>query len=56
MEYRKFSRVRWLVRVGHVGFIAGLVLLIVYNCHPMPAWLIVLLVVASKPSRSGSAG
>ena len=45
MEYRKFSRVRWLVRVGNVGLIAGLVLLIVYNCHPMPAWLIVLLVV-----------
>lgn len=45
MEYRKFSRVRWLVRVGNVGLITGLVLLIVYNCHPMPAWLIVLLVV-----------
>ena len=45
MEYRKFSRVRWLVRVGNVGLITGLVLLIVFNCHPMPAWLIVLLVV-----------
>lgn len=43
MDPRQFQRVRWYIRFANLLLIAGLVLLIVYNCHPMPWWLIALL-------------
>ena len=43
MDSRQFQRIRWYVRLVNLLLIAGLVFLIVYNCHPMPWWLITLL-------------
>ena len=43
MDPRKFQRVRWYVRFANLLLITGLILLIVFNCHPMPWWLIALL-------------
>ena len=43
MDIRQFQRVRWYIRFANLLLITGLVLLIVYNCHPVPWWLITLL-------------
>ena len=43
MDSRQFQRIRWYVRLANLLLVAGLVFLIVYNCHPMPWWLITLL-------------
>ena len=43
MDPRQFQRVRWYIRFANLLLITGLVLLIVYNCHPVPWWLITLL-------------
>ena len=43
MDSRQFQRIRWYVRLVNLLLIVGLVFLIVYNCHPMPWWLITLL-------------
>ena len=43
MEIRQFQRLRWYLRLFNLLLIAGLILLIVFNCHPMPWWLITLI-------------
>ncbi len=43
MESRQFQRFRWYIRLFNLLLIAGLILLIVFNCHPMPWWLITLI-------------
>lgn len=43
MDPRQFQRVRWYIRTANLLLIAGLIILIVRNCHPMPWWLITLL-------------
>lgn len=43
MEPKRFQRIRWYVRIVNLLLIAGLVVLIVRNCHPMPWWLTALL-------------
>ena len=45
MESRQFQRYRWFIRLSNLVLIAGLILLIVFNCHPMPWWLITLITV-----------
>ena len=45
MEPGKYQRFRWYVRTINLLLIAGLIILIVHNCHPMPWWLITLLTV-----------
>lgn len=47
MESRKFQRFRWYIRLINLLLITGLIFLIVYNCHPMPWWLITLITVIS---------
>ena len=44
MDIKKFQRLRWVVRTVSFLLLTGLVFLIIYNCHPMPGWLITLLV------------
>ena len=43
MDPRQFQRVRWYIRTVNLLLIAGLIILIVRNCHPLPWWLITLL-------------
>ena len=43
MESRQFQRFRWYIRLFNLLLIAVLILLIVFNCHPMPWWLITLI-------------
>ncbi len=43
MDSRKFQQIRWLLRFVNLLLIAGLIVLIVENCHPVPWWLIALL-------------
>ena len=45
MESRQFQKFRWFIRLFNLLLFAGLVLLIVFNCHPMPWWLITLITV-----------
>lgn len=42
-----FQRWRWVFRVLNTLLIAAFVLVIVFNCKPMPAWLIVLICISS---------
>lgn len=47
MTYERFKRVRWTVRIINLLLLTGLVFLIIYHCHPMPWWLIALIVAVS---------
>ena len=43
MKPRQFQKFRWYIRFINLLLIAGLILMIVFNCHPMPWWLITLI-------------
>ena len=43
MSCKAYQRRRWWIRVLNVCWITGLIFLIIYNVHPLPVWLIVLL-------------
>ena len=47
MDAKRFQLVRWYVRIANLLAITGLVLLIVFNCHSVPWWLITVLTVVS---------